>query len=111
MCIYARNEQCDLVPNYQTITNTQGIRIYPGKLKFILVKISSDPGQRRNQTLYSRFLPLRIYLDSPVHTSANTERIRVTLWAIISIRPGALGQIRHQCKSLSYAAEYLYQIC
>ena len=23
----------------------------------------------------------------------------------------ALGQIRHQCKSLSYVAEYVYQIC
>ena len=43
MFIYARNEQCDLGPIY-TITNTQHIRIYPGKLKFILVKISMDPG-------------------------------------------------------------------
>ena len=31
----------------------------------------------------------------------------------IQITPGleALGQVRHQCKSLSYVAEYLYQIC
>ena len=42
--IYARSEQCDLGPIY-TITNTQRIRIYPGKLKSILVKISSDPGR------------------------------------------------------------------
>ena len=33
MFIYARSEQCDLGPIY-TITNTQRIRIYPGKLKF-----------------------------------------------------------------------------
>ena len=39
MFIYARSEQCDLCPIY-TITNTQRIRIYPGILKFILVKIS-----------------------------------------------------------------------
>ena len=46
MFIYARSEQRDLVPIY-TITNTQRIRIYPSKLKFILVKISSAPGQRK----------------------------------------------------------------
>ena len=39
MFIYARSEQCDSGPIY-TITNTQCIRIYPGKLKIILVKIS-----------------------------------------------------------------------
>ena len=27
--------------------------------------------------LYSRFLLMKIYLDSPVHTSANTERIQI----------------------------------
>ena len=46
MFIYARSEQRDLVLIY-TITNTQRIRIYPGKLKLILVKISSAPGQRK----------------------------------------------------------------
>ena len=46
MFIYARSEQRDLVPIY-TITNTQRIRNYPGKLRFILVKISSTPGQRK----------------------------------------------------------------
>ena len=46
MFIYARSEQRDLVPIY-TITNTQRIRIYPGELRFILVKISSAPGQRK----------------------------------------------------------------
>ena len=44
MFIYARSEQCDLGPIY-TITNTQRIRIYPGKTKSILVKISPDPGR------------------------------------------------------------------
>ena len=81
MFIYARSEQCDLGPIY-TIKNTQHIRIYPGKLKFILVKISRDPGRlhgkhAKETKLYSRFLLLRIYPDSPVHTSANTERIQI----------------------------------
>ena len=84
MFIYARSEQCDVGPIY-TITNTQRIRIYPGKLIFILVKISPDPGRlhgkhlkhaKENQT-HSRFLIMRIYPDSPVHTSENTERIQI----------------------------------
>ena len=58
MFIYARSEQCDLCPIY-TITNTQRIRICPGILKFILVKISPDPGRshgkdaKENQTLFT----------------------------------------------------------
>ena len=58
MFIYVRSEQCDFGPIY-TITNTQHIRIYPGKLKFILVKISPDPGHlhgkhaKENQTLFT----------------------------------------------------------
>ena len=51
MFIYARSEQCDLVPIY-TIRNTQRIRIYPGKLNFILVKISSDAGQRKPNSIH-----------------------------------------------------------
>ena len=57
MFIYARSEQCDLGLIY-TITNTRSIRIYPGKLKFILVKISPDSGRlhgkhaKENQTLF-----------------------------------------------------------
>ena len=51
MYIYARSEQCDLVPIY-IITNTQRIRVYPCKLKFILVKISSDPGQRKPNSIH-----------------------------------------------------------
>ena len=58
MFIYARSKQCALGPIY-TITNTQRIRIYPGKLKSILVKISPDPGRldgkhaKGNQTLFT----------------------------------------------------------
>ena len=58
MFIYARNEQCDLGPIY-TMTNMQRIKIYPGKLKFILVIISLDPGRlhgkraKENQTLFT----------------------------------------------------------
>ena len=58
MFIYARSEQCDLGP-ICTITNTQRIRIYPGKLKFIKAKISLDPGHLHgkhaieNQTLFT----------------------------------------------------------
>ena len=50
MFIYARSEQRDLVPIYN-ITNTGRIRIYPGKVKFILVKISSAPGQRKPNSI------------------------------------------------------------
>ena len=52
MFIYARREQCDLGPIY----TTQRIRIYPGKLKFILVKRSPYPGRihaEENQTLFT----------------------------------------------------------
>ena len=55
MFIYARSEQCDLGPIY-TITNTQRIRIYPGKLKFIPVKISPDRQDKENQTTLFTFL-------------------------------------------------------
>ena len=49
MFIYAESEQCDLGPIY-TITNTQRIRIYPGRLP--------DPGHlhgkhtKESQTLF-----------------------------------------------------------
>ena len=58
MFIYDRSEQYDLCPIYTTI-NTQRIRVYPGILKFILVKISPDPGglhgkhAKENQTLFT----------------------------------------------------------
>ena len=57
MFVYARSEQCDLSPIY-TITNMQRIRIYTSELKFILVKITRDPGLLHgkhaieNQTLF-----------------------------------------------------------
>ena len=40
----------------------------------------------------------------------NVGTSQVTPWVIIYVRPRALGQILHQCKSLSYVAEYVYQI-
>ena len=59
MVIYARSKQCDLGPIY-TITNTQRVRICPGKLKLILVKISPDPAghlhgkhAKENKTLFT----------------------------------------------------------
>ena len=51
MFIYARLEQYDLGPIY-TIRSMQRIRSYPGKLKFILVKISQYPGR-----LHARKIP------------------------------------------------------
>ena len=51
MFIYAKSEKRDLVPIY-TITNTERIGIYPGKVKFILVKISSAPGQRKPHSIH-----------------------------------------------------------
>ena len=59
MFIYARSEQCDFIGPIYTIMNTQRIRIYPGKLKSFLVKISPDPGRKHgkhakeNQTLFT----------------------------------------------------------
>ena len=70
MFIYARSEQCDLVPIY-IIRNTQRTRIYPCKLKFILVKISSDPGQRKPHS---------------IHVSYYWEFIRTPLFTRVQIR-------------------------
>ena len=76
ICLYMLEvSSMTIVPIY-IIINTQRIRIYPCKLKFILVK--TFIGSRTKKTkLYSRFLLLRIYPDSLVHTSANTERIQI----------------------------------
>ena len=47
------------MPEVSSVTNTQRIRIYPCKLKFILVKISPDPGRLHgkhaieNKTLFT----------------------------------------------------------
>ena len=59
MLIYARSEQCDLGPIY-TITNTQRIRIYPGKLKLILVKISPDPGRLHGKQCQRKPNPIHV---------------------------------------------------
>ena len=64
MFIYARSEQCDVGPIY----TTRRIRIYPGKLKFIMVKISQDPGRlhgkhaKENQTLF-KFLTTENFIS------------------------------------------------
>ena len=81
--IYTRSEQCDLLPIY-TITNTQRIRIYSCKLKSFLIKFHliqdiNMVNMPKKTKLYSRFLMLRIYPDSPVHSTANTERIQICL--------------------------------
>ena len=81
MFIYARSEQCDLDPIY-TITNTQRIRIYPGKLKFILVKISPDPGRlhgkhaKENQTLFTFLTTENLSRLSCSH-ECKAERIQI----------------------------------
>ena len=66
MFIYARSEQCDSGP-FTLLQITQRIRFYPGKLKFILVKISPDPSRLHDkhaiekQTLFTFLTLLRIY--------------------------------------------------
>ena len=70
MFIYARREQCDLGSIY-TVTNTQRNRIYPGKLKFILVEISPDPRQRKSNS---------------IHVSYYWEFIRTPLFTRVQIR-------------------------
>ena len=50
-------------------------------------------------------------LDLKKCRGQNVSTIRVIPWAIIYVRPGTLGQVRHQCRSLSYVVEYLHQIC
>ena len=88
MFIYARSEQCDLGPIY-TITNTQRIRIYPGKLKFIPVKISPDLGHlhskhtKESQTLFMFLTSANLSGLRNVHTSANTERERIQICPVM----------------------------
>ena len=98
MSIYPRSEQCDLGPIY-TLTNTHRIRIYPGKLKFILVKISPDPGRlhgkhaKENQTLstylgnyLSTFFCVLIFIriDRNLHiASKRIEPIRTNICKVL----------------------------
>ena len=80
MFIYAKNEQRDLGPIY-TITNTLGIRIYPGKLKFILVKISPDPGSlhckhaKENQTLLPFLTTENFNIRTPLFTRVQIRSV------------------------------------
>ena len=69
MFIYARSEQCDSGPIY---TN----RIYPGKLKFILVKISPDPGRLHDQTLFT-FLTTENLSGVPCSHECKRECIQI----------------------------------
>ena len=75
--IYARREQCDLGPIY----TTQRIRIYPGKLKFILVKISPYPGRlhaKENQTLFTFLTAENLISGLPCsHEWKYTESIQI----------------------------------
>ena len=86
--IYARSEQCDLGRIY-TITNTQHIRIYPGKLKFILVKISPDPGHlqckhtKESQTLFTFLTTANLSGLTYSDTSANTELERIQICPVM----------------------------
>ena len=68
MFIYARSEQCDLIggPTYflgpvYTTTNTQRIAIYPGKFKFILVKISPDSGRLHGRHVKENQTPVTFF--------------------------------------------------
>ena len=91
MFIYARSGQCDSGPIY-TITTTKRIRIYPGKLKFILGKISPDQGRSHdkhaieNETLFT-FLITENLSGLPVHMSAKTEPIQICP-VMLKIYPG-----------------------
>ena len=67
MFIYARGEQCDLGPIYWNSSWSKFHRIQD-------VYMANMPKKTK---LCSRFLLLRIYPDSPVHTSANTGRIQI----------------------------------
>ena len=90
MFMYAGSEQCDLGPIYTTI-DTQPIRIYPGKLKSILVKISQDPGHlhgkytKESRTLFT-FLTTANLSGLPLFTrSANTERERIQICPVMAV--------------------------
>ena len=72
---------------------TQHIRIYPGKLKFILVKISPNSGRlhgkhaKEKQALL-RFLTTENLSQLPCYTSANTERIQICPSLYVLTLPG-----------------------
>ena len=66
MFTYAGSKQCDLGPIYTTTnTHAQHIRIYPGKLTSILVKVSPDQdvNMPKKTKLYSHFFLLRTYIS------------------------------------------------
>ena len=84
MFIYAGSEQRD-VP-ICTITNTQRIRIYPGKLKFILAKASSAPGQRKPNYIHVSYY--WEFIRTPLFTRVQIRRVFrfVQLWVNVFTR-------------------------
>ena len=82
MSIYAKSEQCDLGPIY-TITNTQRIRIYPGKLKsaswskFHRIKISCLHGKhaKENQTLFTFLTAENFNIRTPLFTRVQIRSV------------------------------------
>ena len=79
MFIYARSKQRDLV-SICTITNTHCIRIYSGKLKFILVKASSAPEQRKPNYIHVSYH--WEFILTPLFTRVQIRRVLryVQLW-------------------------------
>ena len=65
-------------------TNTQRIASYPGKFKFILVKISPDSGclhgrhAKENQTIVTFFTTGNLSGLPCLQECANTERINIS---------------------------------
>ena len=65
------------------ITNTQRIRIYPGKLEFRFRTLNTAKVLETNKL----FLQLGIYPDYSVCTSANTERVKICSVTVVHL-PG-----------------------
>ena len=80
MLTYARSVRCDQGP-ICTITNTQRIRIYPGELKFTLVKISPGPGRlhgkhaKENQTLFTCLTTENFNIRTPLFTRVQIRSV------------------------------------
>ena len=55
------------------------LTITPAPSKFHRIQDVYMENMQKKTKLYSRFLPLRIYPDSPVHMSANMECIQICL--------------------------------
>ena len=71
---------------YTTI-NTQCIVIYPGKFKFIPVKISPDSGRLHCRHAKDNQTPATFFTAGNLSMSANTERIKICS-IMLRIYPG-----------------------